>query len=242
MSIKVYYRIIFVWILFIGFHTKAQIVQGKVTYERKTNLYKKLKDMNVKEWIREEDRVKIETFELFFNDTCSLFRPQDSDLKESYSWATSKNTVYQNLNTSKRYLIKTIWGEELHLTDTLKTMKWKITETSRNIAGYNCRKAVWRVNDTTTIYAWFSQEIEASTGPESFRGLPGVILGLATEDGGVVYFAKKVEFIKSEATLFIPPKKKKIYAFNELKEKLEKQYSKEKWGKRMINEHFGPVW
>jgi GLPGLI family protein len=238
---RVCYRVLFLLLISIS-ALPAQIFQGKVTYERKTNLYKKLKDMNVKDWIREEDRVKIDLFELYFTDSCSLFKPQDSDLKESYSWATSKNTVYQNNGKHERYLIKTIWGEELHLTDTLKKINWKITENMRNIAGYVCRKAVWKVNDTTTIYAWFSQELEASTGPESFRGLPGVILGLATEDGGVVYFAKKVEVIKPEASVFVVPKKKKIYAFNELKEKLEKQYSKEKWGKRMINEHFGPVW
>jgi GLPGLI family protein len=157
------------------------------------------------------------------------------------SWATSKNTVLQNFNSNNRYLIKTIWGEELHLTDSMFKRKWQITESSRKIAGYPCRKAIWQANDTTRIYAWFSYDITPSTGPESFNGLPGTILGLATEDGGVVYFAKKVEILTPTPATFILPKKKKVYTVPELKAQMEKQYGKEKWFKGMINEQFG-IW
>jgi len=180
-------------------------------------------------------------FELFTSDSCSVFKPQESDLKDNFSWATAKNTVYQYPKQDKRYLIKTMWGEELHLTDSLFKRKWQITESSRKIAGYICRKAIWQANDSVRIYAWFSYDLVASTGPESFNGLPGTILGLATEDGGIVYFAKKVEILKSEALLFIPPKKKKIYTTNELKSMLAKQYGHEKWFKEEMNEQFG-IW
>jgi GLPGLI family protein len=186
----------------------AQITSAKITFERKTNLYKKLKG-NVENWLKEEDKVKIDYFELFINDTCSLFKPQESDLKENMSWATSKNTVLQNFKLNTRYVIKPMWGEELHLTDSMFKRKWKITESSRKIAGYACRKAVWQANDSTRIYAWFSYDIVPATGPESFNGLPGTILGLATEDGGVVYFAKKVEVLTPTPATFILPKKEK---------------------------------
>jgi len=219
---------------------KAQITNAKITFERKTNLFKKFKGDNQR-WLKEEDKIKIDYFEMYITDTLSLFKPQESDLKENLSWATSKNTVLQNFNLNTRYLIKTIWGEELHLTDSLFKRQWQITESSRKIAGYACRKAVWQANDSTRIYAWFSYDITPSTGPESFNGLPGTILGLATEDGGVVYFAKKVEVINSETKQFILPKKKKIYTIPELKAQMEKQYGKEKWFKNMINEQFG-IW
>lgn len=218
----------------------AQITGAKITFERKTNLYKKLKG-NVENWLKEEDKIKIDYFELYINDTCSLFKPQESDLKENMSWATSKNTVLQNFNLNTRYVIKTMWGEELHLTDSMFKRQWQITESSRKIAGYACRKAFWQANDSTRIYAWFSYDITPSTGPESFNGLPGTILGLATEDGGVVYFAKKVEILSPTPATFILPKKKKVYTIPELKAQMEKQYGKEKWFKGMINEQFG-IW
>jgi GLPGLI family protein len=224
-----------------AFIAHSQINSAKITYERKTNLYKKIKSRNVQDWIKEEDKIKIEYFDLLITDTCSLFKPQESDLREFYSWATSKNTVYQNFNSNTRYLIKTIWGEELHLTDSLFKRQWQITESNRNIAGYVCRKAIWQANDSVKIYAWFSYDLTPNTGPESFNGLPGTILGLATEDGGVVYFAKKVELVKPEVAQLTVPKKKKIYSVPELKAQMEKQYGKEKWFKTMINEQFG-IW
>jgi GLPGLI family protein len=225
---------------FVCIVANAQITNAKITFERKTNLYKKLKG-NVENWLKEEDKVKIDYFELFINDTCSLFKPQESDLKENMSWATSKNTVLQNFKLNTRYVIKPMWGEELHLTDSMFKRKWKITESSRKIAGYACRKAVWQANDSTRIYAWFSYDIVPATGPESFNGLPGTILGLATEDGGVVYFAKKVEVLTPTPATFILPKKKKVYTIPELKAQMEKQYGKEKWFKSMILEQFG-IW
>ena len=186
------FRIVFIFLFVFCGQLIGQITSGKITFERKTNLYKKLKGDWVKEYIKEVDKIKIDYFELYFNDTISFFKPQESELRENMEWATSKNVVYQNFNKSNRYVIKQFGGEELHMTDSLFIRKWKITESSRKIAGYNCRKAVWQANDTTRIYAWFSHELSTSTGPESFNGLPGTILGLATEDGGVIYFAKKV--------------------------------------------------
>lgn len=228
-------------LIFLIVNIQAQITNAKVVYERKTNLYKRFKDNDVKDWLKEADKIKIDYFELLFNDSCSVFKPQESELRENFSWATQKNTAYQNFNTGMRYTIKNMWGEELHMLDSVRKRTWQITESSRKIAGYNCRKAVWQANDTTRIYAWFSYDLVTSTGPESFNGLPGTILGLATEDGGVVYFAKSVELIKPEPGILTPPKKKKIHTLIELKTRMEKEYGKEKWFKGMWNNQFG-IW
>lgn len=119
---------------------QAQITYGKITYERKTNLYKKFKNNgDVKEWLREEDKNKVDVFELYFDDSLSVFKPQESDLVERMSWATSKNVVYQNYTSNKRLTEKKIWGETL-VSDTVRSFKWKITESKRNICGYQCRK------------------------------------------------------------------------------------------------------
>ncbi len=241
MTTKIIKLNLVLWLLLMLQSSFAQITSAKITYERKTNLYKKLKRHNVENWMKEEDKIKSEFFELYVTDTASIFKPQDSELRELFTWATAKNTTYQNFNTQMRYMVKFIWQEELHLTDSLFKRKWQITESSRKIAGYNCRKAIWKANDSTRIYAWFSYDILPSSGPESFNGLPGTILGLATEDGGVVYFAKKVEVIKVEPVEFSIKKKKKLYTVTELKEQLTKQYSKEKWFKEVMNDEFG-IW
>jgi len=218
----------------------AQITAGKIVYERKTNLYKKFKDDNVKEWLKEEDKNKMDVFELYFTDSTSVFMPQESDLKERMSWATSKNVVYQQYNQNKRLTLKSIWGEQLYVEDTLYKREWKITDSKRVICGYSCRKAIWQANDSTRLYAWYCDDIVPSVGPESFYGLPGAILGIATEDGGVIYFAKTVELKKPIMETVIPKRgKNKIYSSAELKAKLEKDFGKNPWGKAMIKETFG---
>lgn len=223
--------------------SSSQITYGKITYERKTNLYKKFKNnSDVKEWLKEEDKNKMDVFELYFNDSLSVFKPQESDLVERMSWSTTKNVVYQNYITKKRLTEKKIWGEAFLIADTVRSFNWKITDSKRSVCGYQCRKAIWQANDSTRIYAWFCSEINSSIGPESFVGLPGAILGLATEDGGVIYFAKTVEVIKPDLTILLPKKsKQKIYKSAELKSQLEKDFGKEKWGKAMIYNNFA-IW
>lgn len=225
---------------FIYNHSGAQIVSGKIVYERKTNLYKKFKNDNPKDWIKEEDKNKTDFFELYFNDSMSVFKPEETDIVERMSWATSKNVVYQRYYENKRLTIKSIWGEKIFVEDSLYKRVWKITESKRVISGYSCRKAIWQANDSTRIYAWYCDEIIPSVGPESFYGLPGAILGIATEDGGVIYFAKSIELVKPKMEEVIPKKgKNKIYASAELRAKLEKDFSKNPWGKALIKDVFG---
>lgn len=233
-------RMVAILFLLSGNFVSGQITHGKIVYERKTNLFKKYKGES-REWIREEDKNKTDFFELYFNDTCSVFKPQESDVKERMSWTTQKNSVFQNFKTGLKLSIKTIWGEKLYVTDSITKRKWKITHSKRTIAGFKCRKAIWQVNDSTRIYAWYSNEIMVSTGPESFCGLPGAILGLATEDGGIIYFAKSVELITPKPEDLAVPKSRNVYTTAELRDKLEKQYGKEKWGKEMIKEAFD-IW
>ena len=233
----------FVFIFFMVWSSSfSQITSGKIVYERKTNLYKKFKNDDVKDWLKEEDRNKVDVFELYFNDSMSVFKPQESDLKEKMSWATSKNVVYQNLKANTRYTIKDLWGEKFYVEDSLWQRKWKMTDSKRNIAGYTCRKAIWQANDTTRIYVWYADELIPSVGPESFSGLPGTILGMATEDGGVIYFAKTVEVgAQSMERLLSEKTKNKIYTAAELRTKLEKEFGRESWGKQMVHEAFD-IW
>jgi GLPGLI family protein len=226
--------------LFIINEAKAQMTYGKIVYTRKTNLFKKYKEESTREWIKEENKNKVDIFELYFNDSLALFKPQESDLKEQLSWTTSKNVIYQNYNTGKRFTIKDIWGEKVYIADSVYKRQWKITDKHRKICGYDCIKAIWRPNDSTRIYAWFCNEIMTSTGPEGFFGLPGAIMGLATEDGGIVYFATSVEITMPDIKNLLPAKtKSKIYTREELLAKLQKDFGKESWGKELIKEVFG---
>jgi GLPGLI family protein len=82
------------------------------------------------------------------------------------------------------------------------------------------------MNDSTRIYAWFSVDIVPSIGPEGFEGLPGAILGLATEDGSVIYFAKEVKAMDPPAGILkYEDKGKDVYTEEALKAILKERMS-----------------
>ncbi len=190
---------------------EAQIEAGRVVYERRTNLEKRYKGIDLSRWARNADlkTPKIDMFELIYNDSSSVFRPIESDIPDERSWFTMKNTTFQNLSSNTRKQEFVFFGTSVLLEDSLRTRIWRMTESKRLIAGYNCRQAVWEANDTTRIYAWYAEELISSVGPETFNGLPGVILGLAIEDGGVVYFATEVKPYKTSIEPLAPQGKRK---------------------------------
>ena len=221
--------------LFISNLCIGQIKVGKIIYERKINLEKEYKnDASSLESLK-NNKIKIEEFELYFNDTCSIFKHIISDIPDKMSWATKQNTTYQNLNSRTRTVLMNVLGQEIIVNDTLVKRNWKITDSKRMIGAYDCRKAIWYKNDSTRIYAWYSTEIIANTGPEGFSDLPGTILGLATEDGGIAYFAKSVEIlIPTTDNFLIDTKKKKVYTPAELNQKLIEKYGITDQGKNVI--------
>jgi GLPGLI family protein len=239
ISSKLIFRFLVVSCLFLQVDSFAQITQGRIVYERKTNLHKRFADEDTRRWLGEKNKTKIDQFELFFNDSLSYFRPIESDLKEEMSWATNKNQVFQNHVSNSRISAYNVWGEDVFVKDSLVKRTWKITDSKRKIGNYECRKAMWEVNDSLRIYAWYTDEIIPSIGPESFVGLPGAILGVATEDGGVIYFAKTVEVIKPDFTkLTIKTGKGKIMSQAETRQALEKQFSNRAEMKKFIDDLF----
>ena len=231
---------LFVLILCIGFRANGQyILNGKITFERRTNLEKKFTDQRMRRMITEENKIRNELFTLYFNDTASVFKAIPTDKVDDMAWMTTKNSYYQNLNSSKQITVLGLMGQNVYVSDSLPSRNWKITDSKRSICGYDCRKAVYQKNDSTRIYAWYTTALVPSVGPEGFCGLPGTILGLATEDGGIIYFAKKVEEMNpSQSDMTIEIGKNKVFTLNELRIKIEKDYGNMPWGKRMFEDLF----
>jgi len=213
---------------------------GKITYERRTNLMKRYNDPRMKRFVNEDNKIKNEEFTLTFNDSISYFKPVPTNTVDEMAWMTTKNQYYQFLNQEKQVSILSIFGQDIYIRDSLPARPWKITDSKRVINGYNCRKAVYQKNDSTRIYAWYTTSITPSVGPEGFCGLPGLIMGIATEDGGIIYFAKKVELLESipAETFKIDLGKNKYYTMSEFRAKIEKEYGNTPWGKSLFGDLF----
>ena len=208
-------------LLIISTSSFGQITSGRIVYERRTNLLSLYKDNDrVKGFLKEDMKPKIEQFELYFNDTLSAFLPIESDEVEQgfMKFLTTHNKIYNNTSKNQKTAILDMWGTETIVQDTLSHRTWKIMGSKREIAGFLCHKAMWEMNDSTRVYAWFCSDVVPSVGPEGFNGLPGTILGLATENGSMVYFAKEVKVMAPPlAKLEYPGKLKDVYTVEELK-------------------------
>jgi GLPGLI family protein len=234
-------RLVFLVLCLFHVSSWAQVnTTGKITYERRTNLMKKYNNPRMKRFVNEDNKIKNEEFTLTFNDSISYFKPVPTNTVDEMAWMTTKNQYYQFLNQEKQVSILSIFGQDTYIRDSLPLRPWKITDSKRVISGYNCRKAIYQKNDSTRIYAWYTTSITPSVGPEGFCGLPGLIMGIATEDGGIIYFAKKVELLESipAETFKINPGKNKYYTMSEFRAKIEKEYGNTPWGKSLFGDLF----
>jgi GLPGLI family protein len=96
-------------------------------------------------------------------------------------------------------------------------IEWKITNENREIAGYNCRKAVGKIFGDVYVFAFYTDEIMISGGPCSINGLPGMILGLTIPRLHTSFVATKVDLKNIAATEIVPVKAKKVYTEKELR-------------------------
>lgn len=216
----------------------AQERAGKITYERKTNLHKKFPDQQMRRWIG-NDKYKYDNFFLYFNDTMSVFVPEEQDMSDRSNWATVRNKVISNLARNQRISLLNVWGEEAVVMDTLKKRTYKVLPKKREIAGFNCQMVRFDQDDSTRIYLWYTDAILPPVGPESYFGLPGAILGLATEDGGVVYFATKVEFMEPNFEQVTPKyKTNKSRTEAEMIAELTAKFAGSPWAKFAVRELF----
>ncbi len=242
MILKVGIKFLFLSLfLCVEFVSQAQFFSsGTIYYTRRTNLQKRFTDQRMKRFINEDNKIKNDRFSLSFNDTVSVFKYIAPDTQDEMAWLTSKNEYYQYLNAAKQLTIFQFFGTSVYVKDSLPVRPWKITESRRTICGFNCRKAIYQKNDSTRIYAWYAPNIVPSIGPEGFCGLPGTIMGIATEDGGIIYFADKVDFAEApkKESFLVEIGKNKLFTLKDLREKLEKDYGNTPWGKRMFDDMF----
>lgn len=171
-----------------------------------------------------DDKYLVEKATLFFNDTLSLFvtTPPESmrDLNRTFVTSTEADFTHKTLETHIN-----LFGEDFIIQDSLPQRTWKFTSKERIIAGKMAKQAITQINDTTTIYAWFSTDIFPSVGPESYWDLPGAILGLAYEDGSITYFATKINYDYPELEDVFPEyKEKDIFSREEFIRKFDDTY------------------
>jgi GLPGLI family protein len=145
---------------------------------------------------------------------------------------------YKNLNQRRSVESREI-GKTYLIEDSIRKTKWKMTAETKQILGHNCRKAVVQMPMSSTVFgttrvrfngrtvvsdtvsttkapeeievaAWFAEDIPVSSGPDTYGGLPGLILELDFDKGGTTFTALQVKEQSVTKDLKEPTKGKKI--------------------------------
>jgi len=150
---------------------------------------------------------------LTFSADKTLFVPVEDDGAPSNFWgnvmADQYNTVYTDVTAGNTVCQKKVYEETFLVRDSTRRINWKITSETRDIAGYKCRRANAVILDSIYVVAFYTDEIPVSGGPESFSGLPGMILGVALPHENITWFATKVTDVLSTQKPITPPTKGK---------------------------------
>ena len=214
----------------------AQMKQGKIVYERKSQMQIQVNDPAFQNMMPKE---RIDKFELLFADNKTLWRATEEQPEEmSYDnggaqiriiTPGSNDVLYSDLNASRKVELREVMTKQFTIEDSIRRFNWKIGSETKEIIGYTCRKAITTrtnqsqrvtmdngemkremVTDTLNIVAWFTDAIALPAGPENYQGqLPGTILEVDVNNGRNKFTAMEIS-PKVDVKEIKEPKGKKI--------------------------------
>ncbi|MDB5122409.1 MAG: hypothetical protein JWP94_538 [Mucilaginibacter sp.] len=200
---------------------KHFITAGTIEFERTANMFALVKKKITpstpqlkpiyEQYIKTEPQFRKLKSTLTFGNHKTLFVPVKPEKEVAYDYdspmADQNNIVYNDMNTGTSIIQKEFFEKRFLVKDTIRKINWKLTGEKREIAGHICHRANAIVLDSIYVVAFYSDDIHVSGGPESFNGLPGMILGIAVPHENVTWFATKVTEEPIDYKTIVPPEK-----------------------------------
>lgn len=177
-SLSINFYLILIFSSIISIVDAQSLKDYEINYERKINMAK------LYTWYNNttgKEKFHVENFKLKTNSELSIYERQEKDISEEsndvWSYMTYSHT-YIDIKNHKQISQKEVGEKTFLMKDSVPKIQWHIYDEARTIAGYPCRKAMGKYKDSILIVAFFTDQLEASVGPESIGGLPGTILGV----------------------------------------------------------------
>jgi GLPGLI family protein len=213
------------------------ITTGKIEFEKRTNQHSLLDDEDMWDEMMKKNYPKfaITYFDLLFDEKRSLYKTGKDPDNRMIHWGLSyiSNTYYRDMETERFVHQKNIFGSDFLITDSLQQIDWKISNELRTIAGFECRKAVGKVFDSIVVIAFYTDQIIPSSGPESFGGLPGMILGLAIPRMHTTWYATKLELTPFTEKDIAAPKSGKKFTAPQFRTEITDIIKEREWLKKL---------
>ena len=203
----------------------AQVKEGKLIFERKVNMHKMITDPEMRARIPE---FRTDKFELLFNEQASMFKTIVEEEAPDpfansgggggggmrFAFRMPETATFTDIPNQMQYESRSLFEKEFLIVDSLKPNKWKLSDETKTIAKFVCKKATTMIvpqqmnmrfgggrnrnnADTTApvkpkeieLVVWYTESIPVSVGPDAYAGLPGAILEVDSDNGGNIITA-----------------------------------------------------
>lgn len=194
----------------------AQITEGRIVYEQKIDLHRRMQDEQMKAMV---PQFRTSKFELNFADNQSMYKMQEAepDITENTGngnfvmrFGGANAEYYKNFTTQKQVEKRELADKDFIIEDSIHHINWKLISETKTILGYTCKKATGKTERGSDVEAWYAEDIPVSSGPEIFNGLPGMILQIDINKEEFVTTAVNIEKIADKKELKAPTGGKKI--------------------------------
>lgn len=199
----------------------GQAKQGVVTYESTMKFKIEGLPPEMKDIMPSERKSKNQ---LLFSETEALYKSlkEEEDMNEELTVGdgnkvrikmgrgSTEGEVYTNLEDGS-VVDKTEFFGRTFLVEGGDPVEWKMTSEMKMIAGYQCMKATY-IRDSIPVAVWFTPQIPLSIGPDSYAGLPGLVLSVDVNEGSRTIIATNVEMrpLTADEEIIAPDKGKKV--------------------------------
>jgi GLPGLI family protein len=219
--------------LFLQAQKALYISDGVIEFERKVNLYAQLDKENPASADIKKDIPQFKTsyFTLSFSGDKTLYSHGRVNPANDKLWRlpAEDNIIYTDLDSNLYIGQKKIFDKVFLIHDSIRQIQWKMTDEKREIAGFECTRANAIILDSIYVVAFYADNITTPGGPESFTGLPGMIMGIALPHEHMTWFATKVSIGSIKMADLKPPAGGIKTTFPALKRTI--QEGLKEWGK-----------
>ena len=202
--------------------------EGKIVFEEKTKMEIQLPEdspISKEQLEKMMPSERTQSYSLLFNENASVYQaltnsPNEEKVNQigeegdaiqiKMVRATNENITYHDIKNKAITMQQGFMGKTFLIQDETKKYAWKLSNESKEIAGYTCQKAILEEEDRK-VEAWFTTAITVASGPSNFYQLPGMILGLHIkgENSERWLMAKEVQLEKLEKDAILAPSKGK---------------------------------
>ncbi len=157
---------------------------------------------------------------LFFDEKHSKYEdsdePAEPDRGGNFSWRKDDFCVTRDREKNRERDLVTLLDKTWLVEDSIAPVRWKVLNELKEVAGHVCMSA--ETVDTVKkqrIVGWFALDLPVQAGPERLGGLPGLLLEINVNNGGMIVSADKIELRPLAEGELDLPKKKKVKTISE---------------------------